>query len=514
MPMAAATTLRIEPHPTYAPLPSHLQKDPRFGRYNLLPANEYQALGLWLGTFFPFQLDWVLESSKFAICNKSRRIGITYASAAAAVVWGAFHGETTTIISIGAKESEEVLSVCRRHVDILQALGSECANTVKSNTDEIVFASGGRILALPASGGRSFGGNVLLDEYAHQSHDSEVWKAASAVALHGFKIRVVSTPNGIGNEFYDLWEIATNPDRQKTLRKRKHPWKAHLLPIEVAIEQGFPVDIDDCWDTANGDPRLFAQEYQCSFLDGVLQYIPTDVITSCTTEKILTAPAVGEFYGGLDIGREVDLTCLIIICRIGQMVSVVHVEIMRRTDSDGLEAMIDRAFARYKLRRLCIDCTGLGTFPVDRIKKKHSERIEVSHRRPRVEAITFTPLNKEALATGLYTTMTSQLVEIPATDAQLPFATGSDNNPLFEGVPRTWKINEPGTAKKLQREIASIRRVITTSGNIQYSTPRTSEGHADRAWSLMLALHARVGSNPMIDALRQRMKTGSRKHQD
>ncbi len=502
--MAASPTLLTEPAQPLNTVPPHVRNDPRFRRYDLLPVREYAALGMWLGTYFPYQLDWVLESARFAICNKSRRIGITYASAAAAVVWGAFHGQTTTIISVGAKESEEVLVACRNHVAILQALGSANANTVKSNADEIAFASGGRIIALPASGGRSFGGNVILDEYAHQTHDTKVWKAAAAVALHGYRIRVLSTPNGIGNEFYDLWEIATNPDRQRRLRKRKHPWKAHFLPIEVAIEQGFPVDIDECWDLANGDPRIFAQEYQGSFLDGVLQYISMEIINTCLVDDVLVAPDIGEFYAGLDIGREVDLTCLIVILRKGPITTVVHVETIKRTDSDGLEAMIDRAFARYKLRRLCIDSTGLGTFPVDRIKKKHSERIEVSHRRPKVEAITFTPLNKESLATGLYTSMTNQLVQLPAGDAQLPTKSGIDENPLLD-TPRNWTVNAPGTAKQLQREIASIRRVITTSGNIQYTTPRTSEGHADRAWALMLALHARSATNPMIDALRSRI---------
>jgi phage FluMu gp28-like protein len=89
-----------------------------------------------------------------------------------------------------------------------------------------------------------------------------------------------------------------------------------------------------------------------------------------------------------------------------------------------------------------------------------------------------------------------------------PTQNGIDSSPIFEGKSRKWEINAPGTAKKMQREIASIRRVISAAGNIQYTTPRTSEGHADRAWALMLALHACSTSNPMIDALRARISGG------
>lgn len=482
-----------------------MRNDPRLAKYRaVLPDYEFDALAAWCLGFFPFQRDWLLEDADLAICNKSRQIGTSHTTAAVGVLWGAFHGEMTTIISIGKDEAQEVLEKCRAHVDILQKLGSKCAATLKSNADEIVFASGGRIKALPSSGGRSFSGNVFLDEYAYQQHATKVWDAAAPVALLGFKIRVVSTPNGIGNEFYDLWELATNPDRQT---EASTPWKAHEIPIELAISQGYPVDIAKCWGLAKNDKRLFAQMFNCSFLDNVLQYIPFEIIESCQTDEILEAPATGEFYAGLDIGREVDLSCLIVIHKQRAYKRVVHVECMKRTDSDGLEAMIARAFERYKLRRLCIDSTGLGTFPVDRVKKQWSEKIEVSHRRPRVEGIVFGPLSKETLATGLYTAMTDTLVVLPLSDRELPTRVGIDDRKGLE-PPRQYTVNELGTAKKLKRELGSIQRVITTAGNVQYKTPRTADGHADRAWALMLALHASTGTNPMIDALQARMYGG------
>lgn len=390
---------------------------------------------------------------------------------AVGVLWGAFHGELTTIISIGDREAAGVLRKAQRHAAVLVSLGSQMARTVRCNLNEMTFASGGSILALPSTGGRSFSGNVFLDEFAYQEHASEVWDAAAATTLLGRRMRVVSTPNGVGNNFAELWERAVLPGSK---------WATHLIPMKRAIEQGYPADIEHCWELAKGDPRLYDQMFNCSFLDGNMQYIASEYIERCSTTDLATTD--GEYFAGLDIGRDADLTVLIVLRYVKGIFYVAHLEYMKRTDSDGLEAMIDRAFAKYEIRRLCIDSTGLGTFPAERIKKKHSERIDTTWRRPRVESVSFTPTVKEDLATGLYAAMTSSSVRIPKTDAALP------------GCPH-------GTAEDLRKDIASIRRIITTSGNVRYDAPRTAKGHADRAWSLALALHAGSTRNAMVEAL-------------
>ncbi len=226
-----------------------------------LPAREYAALAAWASTFYQFQHDWLFDDSRLAICNKSRQIGTSHTTAGVGVLWGAFHGEMTTIISIGDREAVEVLDKCRRHAIVLQKLGSQMASTVRSNANEIVFHSGGRILALPSSGGRSFSGNVFLDEYAYQEHAKKVWDNAAPVTLLGGKMRVVSTPNGVGNEFQQLWERATKTDESG---KRLSTWRPHEIPLSIALAQGYPVDISYCWELAKGDPRLFEQMFNCS----------------------------------------------------------------------------------------------------------------------------------------------------------------------------------------------------------------------------------------------------------
>lgn len=436
----------------------------RLQRYRrTLPPSELAALEAWLSTFYTFQTDWLLDDADMGICNKSRQIGLSHTTSAVGVVWGAFHGELTTIISIGDRESVEVLDKARKHAGVLVRLGSKMAGIgKKDNANELTFASGGRIIALPSSGGRSFSGNVFLDEFAYQENAAKVWDAAAAVTMLAGKLRVASTPNGVGNDFHALWASAIKPGSG---------WSDHEIPIETAVAQGYPVDIDKCWRIAKGDPRLFDQLFRCSFLDNQLQYIPTEAIELCCSNDDLSKSIGDQHYAGLDIGRENDLTVLIVVRFHRGIRTVVHVESMKRTDSDGLEAMVDRAFAKFALKRLCIDATGLGTFPAERIKKKHSERVDVPHRRPRVEPLIFTPKLKEALATGLYTAMTGGQVVLPRSN------------------------------EALRKDVASIRRIVTPAGNVTYDAPRTADGHADHAWALALAVHASTGRNAMAEAL-------------
>lgn len=374
---------------------------------------------------------------------------MSHTTAAVGVLWGAFHGELTTFISIGDREASEVLEKAKLHREVLVELGSQMATVRRrDNATQLDFQSGGRIIALPATGGRSFSGNIFLDEHAYQEHEAKVWDAALAVTMHGFNARVASTPNGVGNGFHNLWKTADALG-----------WVRHEIPLQRALDDGMTVNIADCWKMAKGDPRLFDQLFNCKFLDGELQYIPSILIDECSTDDLQTSE--GAYFAGLDIGKTVDRTVLTVLRKTGGLFVTQWIESSRRTDSDELEAMVERAFKRFEPRRLCLDSTGLGAFPAQRMRKKYGAS--------KVEPVDFTLQVKEDLATALYTTFAEHKIRIPKT--------------RLDGCGR----DEPAA---LREDIAALRRIITPAGNVRYDAPHTDEGHADRAWSLALALHA------------------------
>ncbi len=408
-----------------------------------LPASEYDALHAWVDTFWPFQCAWLLDSGQLAVCNKSRQIGLSHTTSAVGVLWGAFHGETTTFISIGQLESSEVLKKAKGHAQVLRRLGSRMAVPKRESATEIEFASGGRIIALPSSGGRSFTGNVFLDEFAYQEHATEVWDAASAITTLGdLKIRAASTPNGMGNEFHQLVKRAKAPASK---------WSVHEIPMQLAISQGYPVDLDKCWEIAKGDQRLFDQLFNCKFLDGEQQYIPTEAIEYCAQDY--PDDGQGECYAGLDIGRTSDRTELIIVRKnpAGWRAQV-YSEGCKRTSYEDVERLAATAFSpQWRCQRLCVDATGMGAFPAEQLQRKFGNY--------RVEPVMFTQAVKEDLATSLYTAFTQRTCFIKRHDEQL------------------------------RDDLCSLRRIITSAGNIRYDAPHTEEGHADKAWALALALH-------------------------
>lgn len=446
--------------PKTTPLPPNLASvNPEILKVfqDVLPANEYSALVTWLGDFYPYQLEWILDPSEQAISCKSRQIGISYASAAFAVLWGVFFGELTTIISIGQAEASEVLNYAKLHVQKLRDAGSKMAETLVDKATEIKFPSTGRVIALPSTGGRGYSGNVILDEYAY--HLTDVWDAAAAVTMRrGCKLRVISTPNGIGNAFCNLWrQSETDED-----------WSRHHIPIQVAIDQGFDVDLKKCRTLSKGDQRIYDQLFNCSFLNNEFQYIPTGLIDVCSFAELSDEP--GDHYGGLDIGKTIDRTVLTVLRRMaGGLCVPKHVAIQKRTDSDSLERMVSEAFTQFGIKRLCVDATGMGAFPADRLRKKHGFW--------RVEPVTFTLNSKEELATKLWSAFNERKVQIPSSDKAMPLA-------------------PPGYAKDLRDDLCSIQRQVTRAGNVRYDAEHTETGHADRAWSFALALHAAGSARP------------------
>lgn len=421
-----------------------------------LPPTEFRAVRAWLSTFYPYQIGWLLDWSRFAELLKARQIGASHTYAAACVLW-AMLGETTTVVSLTDDDATEVVKKSAKHATALARLGSQWAAIPERHPQhDLSLASGGRILAKSSeSGGRGMSGNIILDEFAYHEHPEEVWDAAAAVVMHGYRLRVISTPNGVGNLFHSLW---TDP-------KASEGYVKHCVTIDEARADGLRVDDAECWRMARGDPRVYDQLFRCSFLDAEEQYIPTALIQAASEAS--TALEAGDTYAGLDIGLTNDLTslCTIRLAPDGRR-WVQEVECCKRTSWEDQQALIDRSYKRWRWRRLCVDATGLGAVPAQILAKRYGGHI-VNGKAVGgiVEPVDFTPSSKEDLATMLY-------AHFQATAPALP------------------RVAIPTHDKSLRDDLCALRRIVTAAGNIRYDAQRTALGHADRAWALALALHA------------------------
>jgi phage FluMu gp28-like protein len=351
---------------------------------------------------------------------------------------------TNVILSANQQLSSEVLAKARGHLNVLRRLGYKGAATVLNNATTIELVGGGRIKALPANPrtARSFTGNVYFDEYAYHQDPEGTWDAAAAMATRGgWKIRVVSTPNGAQGKFY---ELATNVPKG---------WGYGHVSIEQAMAQGMRVNLQKLWEAAGHDERVFAQWYRCAFLDGDMQYIPTAMVDRALNWKgEIPALDFGELYAGLDVGRTNDLTVLTVIAVVNGVAYVIAVMTCKRTNFRSQKKMIRDAHRMFQWQSLHIDATGLGSQMAEELVEEFGE--------DEATPLAFTADVKDDLATRALRWFRDDRVRFPRGD---------------EG-------------KALHRETVAVRRIVTNSGNITYDVPRTSMGHGDRWWALCLAL--------------------------
>lgn len=192
----------------------------------------------------PYQQRWVADMSRVQVSIKSRRIGITWASALRAVIEGArarggndtyYTGYKTDLAKEFIREAGEFARALNAQVI---ATGEELFKDVDKDGEPrdilaytITFASGHRIVALSSSPRnlRGIQGRVIIDEAAFHDNLPELLKAAMATLMWGGKVSIISTHNGVDNAFNLLLE---------DIAAGKYGYTVHKTTLDDAISEG------------------------------------------------------------------------------------------------------------------------------------------------------------------------------------------------------------------------------------------------------------------------------------
>lgn len=152
------------------------------------------------------------------VCEKSRRIGMTWAIAADAVLTaGAQRGQDVFYIGYNLDMTREFVDTCAMWAREFMKVAVEATEFLFSDQERdgaerniqafrIRFASGFDIVALCARP-RSLRGRqgfVIIDEAAFHDELEELLKSALAFLIWGGKVLVISTHNGVENPFNQL----------------------------------------------------------------------------------------------------------------------------------------------------------------------------------------------------------------------------------------------------------------------------------------------------------------------
>lgn len=400
-----------------------------------------------------YQRKWIADKSRFKIGMFARQTGKTFTNTLE-IVDDVFRAEINgdrrrwVILSRGERQAKEAMDEgVKRHAQAYQLVFNDNDYDFKGDNGtvralEVELPLGSKITAIPANPdtARGFTADLLLDEFAHHKDSRKIWTALFPVVSAGKKLRVVSTPNGKGNKFY---ELMAGDNKQ---------WSPHVVDIYQAVKEGLPRDVKALRE-ALADEDAWAQEYELKWLDEASAWLPYDLIDS-VEDKNAGKPELyqgGLCFIGNDIAVRNDLWVAVVLELVGDVLWVREIIARKRITFAEQDMIMDDLFRRYRTIRAAIDQTGMGEKPVEDNKRRHGEH--------RIEGVLFTGANKLMLATEAKEAFEDRRIRIPA-------------------------------SPQLRAELHKIKKTVGPTGMPRFVAESDSTGHADIAWALFLAIHA------------------------
>jgi phage FluMu gp28-like protein len=200
------------------------------------PENEPVLLG--------YQARWFEDEAEVKIAEKSRRTGLTWAEAASNVITASKPKRRggRNVFYVGSRQEMalEYIAACGLFAKAFNQLAGAVSEGIFKDLDgskdiltyTIRFPNSGfKITALSSrpSNLRGMQGDVVIDEAAFHDSLHELLKAAMALTMWGARVRIISTHNGVDNEFNQYLQDA---------RAGRKPYSVHRITLDDALADG------------------------------------------------------------------------------------------------------------------------------------------------------------------------------------------------------------------------------------------------------------------------------------
>ncbi|MEO1488853.1 MAG: terminase family protein [Pseudomonadota bacterium] len=434
------------------------------GKAKIKPANPGAIM-------LPYQAKWIYDDSRLKLIEKSRQIGLSWATAYAcvsrtAVATALFDQWVSSRDDIQAQLFLEDCKFWAGNMELAaEDLGEQLIDPKDRQTSYVLrFANGRRINSMSSNPNAQAGkrGGRVLDEFALHPDPKKLWTIAYPGITWGGSMEVISTHRGTHNFFNQLVREIKEGGNPKGI-------SLHTVTLQTALDQGFlwklqralPADDErmamdeaayfDFVRSGTVDEEAFQQEFMCNPADDDAAFLEYSLITQSEYPQGVDwqTEEGGELYAGVDIGRKKDLTVLWLIERLGDVFYTRAVITLQNMTKGEQEKVLWPIFERCA--RVAIDYTGLGIGWGDDAKDRFGDY--------KIENVTFTSRTKEALAYPVRGAMEDRKLRIPY---------------------------QPD----IRSDLRSVTKQTTAAGNIRFTAERTPDGHADRFWALALAVHA------------------------
>lgn len=423
-----------------------------------------ELAGVIKAELLPFQQRWVDDESRFKIGLWARQTGKDMASAAEAVFDCLERpGTLWAIVAAGERQALESLRKARDwaetiHFAIENYEEERASDGSLLTAAEVTWQNKSRLIALPARPEtvRGYSANLILTEFAFHDNPAEIWRAIYPSISNPMRggqkrLRIISTPNGPGDKFHNLWT--------------KSDYAKHKVTIHDAVADGVNINVEELKAGLN-DPEGWAQEYECEFIDTGSVLLPYDLIATCEDENATeTRAAKGRLVCGIDFGRKHDRTVCWTFERVGDVLWTREVLVLEKLPTpEQVEILRPRLVAA---ERIGLDYTGAGVGIGDFLAKEFGQYDPNAHRFGKIELCQFTASLKAEVFSKLRIAFEKRTIRVPISAA-------------------------------IREDLHGIHRVASAQGTISYRATHNEDGHSDRCTALALALRAAGEVKPKI----------------
>ena len=435
-----------------------------------------------MGIFLPYQWRWITDRSAIKIMEKSRQIGISWATSYDVVRQQSL---ASTKLDSWISSRDEIqarlfLQDCKKFSGLLNVVASEVSEKIYKLSEsesitafEMSFANKTVIHSMSSNPDAQAGkrGTRVLDEFALHKNPKLLYSIALPGITWGGQMAIVSTHRGKHNFFNKLIEEARDGGNKKRA-------SLHRVSLQDALEQGFlwvlqqklpaadarqemgEAEYFDYVRSQCADEESFAQEYMCVPADESSVFITSDLFDAVTygLGETWRKPLAdcGELFVGIDIGHKHDRTTCWVWEKVGNVYFQRELRVLQNAKFSTQEAELYPILSLPNMRRCCIDATGIGA--------QFAERAQERFGKYRIEAVHFTNSVKSDMAYKLRAAFEDRNVRI------------ADD-------------------REIRADFRSIKKEVTSAGAIRFDAERTDAlGHGDRFWGAALGFYA--GAKP------------------